>query len=113
MTPTLAEKNSKKPNAPQKRIALRCYVYEQRSGLFVAECIDLDLMVKARKINKAKRELRDAIVGYVHVAHDTGQYASLIPRPSPLSHRLHYYFLRFMPSWKDSSTFDCSSEVFA
>src|SRR5713226_6438407 len=48
----------------QKMFTLRCYVYRQRStGLYVAECIDLDIMVKAKKPNKAMRELRDAILG--------------------------------------------------
>jgi hypothetical protein len=75
-----------------KQITLRCFSYPQkRSGLVVAECIDLDLMVKARKPNKAMRELQDAVIGYVKVAVDSGDLKSLIPRPSPLSHRLHYH----------------------
>jgi hypothetical protein len=40
-----------------KVYTLRCPVYRQRStGLYVAECIDLDLMVKVKKPNKAMRE---------------------------------------------------------
>jgi hypothetical protein len=81
-----------------KRLSLRCCVHEQKPGLFAAECIDLDLMVKARNISKAKRELRDAIMGYVRVALETGQKDKLIPRPSPLSHRFHYYLLKLKSS---------------
>jgi predicted RNA binding protein YcfA (HicA-like mRNA interferase family) len=81
-----------------KRMSFRCCVYEQKPGLFAAECIDLDLMVKARNISKAKRELRDAIVGYVRVALETGEKDKLIPRPSPLAHRFRYYFLKLKSS---------------
>jgi hypothetical protein len=41
------------------------------------------------------RELRDAIVGYVQVAVESGADADLIPRRSPLIHRLHYYAIVF------------------
>jgi hypothetical protein len=83
-----------KRDAPVKKsFRVRCFVYQQRStGLFVGECIDLNLMVKARKPNKAMRELRDAVLGYVQVAVDSGQDSVLIPRRSPLSHRIHYRF---------------------
>ena len=79
----------------ERSFTLRCFVYFERStGLYVAECIDLDLMVKARKSNKAMRELRDAVIGYVKVAVESDQDQALIPRRSPLSHRLHYNVLR-------------------
>jgi hypothetical protein len=72
----------------------RCYMYFQRStGMYVAECIDLDLMVKEKKANRAMRELRDAVVGHVRVAIEVGE-PSLLYRPSPLSHRARYHFLR-------------------
>lgn len=80
----------------RKSLTLRCYIYEQRPGLFVAECIDLDLMVKDRHQERAKRELRDAIIGHLQVALELGQDAVLVPRPSPLSHRLHYSWLQFL-----------------
>lgn len=83
-----------RPSAATKKFTLRCFVYPERStGMFVAECVDLDLIVKARKANKASRELRDAIIGYVRVAVESGQDADLIPRPSPLVHRMHYYLV--------------------
>ena len=80
------------PIAVEKSFRVRCFVYHEKStGLFVAECVDLDLMVKARKANKATRELRDAVFGYVRVAVESGQDAALIPRPAPLTHRIHYH----------------------
>src|SRR5579872_5093166 len=79
----------------EKSFVLRCFAYQEHgSGLFVAECIDLDLTVKARKLNKAKRELQDAVSGYVKVAVESGQDTVLIPRLSPASHRLHYQLIR-------------------
>jgi hypothetical protein len=80
-----------KPRQVEKCFTVRCFFYREKSGLFVAECVDLDLMVKARKQNMAMRELRDAILGYVRVAVESGTDSELIPRRSPLSHRLHYY----------------------
>jgi hypothetical protein len=79
----------------EKHFTVRCFLYREKSGLFVAECIDLDLMVKARKQNMAMRELRDAVLGYVKVAVESGTDSELIPRRSPLSHRLHYYAVMF------------------
>ncbi len=81
----------KKPRRVDKCFTVRCFVYREKSGVFVAECIDLDLTVKARKQNIAMRELRNAVLGYVKVAVESGVDAELIPRRSPLSHRLHYY----------------------
>jgi len=82
---------TEKPRRVEKRFTVRCYLYREKSGLYVAECIDLDLAVKARKQNMAMRELRDAVLGYVKVAVESGTDSELIPRLSPLSHRLHYY----------------------
>jgi hypothetical protein len=79
------------PRVVEKRFTLRCFSYRDKSGLFVAECIDLDLVVKAKKQNISMRELRDAVLGYVKVAVESGTDSELIPRRSPLSHRLHYY----------------------
>ena len=75
----------------EKSFTVRCFSYRERSGLFVAECVDLDLIVKARKQNMAMRELRDAVLGYVRVAVESNADSELIPRRSPLTHRLHYY----------------------
>ena len=80
-----------KPRQVEKCFTVRCFSYREKSGLFVAECIDLDLAVKARKQNMAMRELRDAVLGYVRVAVESGTDSELIPRLSPLSHRFHYY----------------------
>lgn len=82
---------TEKPRQVEKCFTVRCFCYRETSGLFVAECIDLDLVVKARKQNAAMRELRDAVLGYVKVAVESGTDAELIPRRSPLLHRLHYY----------------------
>ena len=75
----------------EKCLTVRCFFYREKSGLFVADCIDLDLVVKARKQNMAMRELRDAVLGYVRVAVESGTDSELIPRRSPLRHRIHYY----------------------
>jgi hypothetical protein len=89
---TLAQPNRSAEKSSAKAYTFRCFGYrESGTGLYVAECIDLDLMVKARKPNAAMRELRDAVLGYVKAAVESGLEADLLPRPSPLSHRIHYY----------------------
>lgn len=95
---TLAPASSRVASSPvdgthlvEKRFTLRCFLYRDQHGLFVAECVDLDLTVKARKQNAAVRELNAAVLGYVKVAVESGADGALIPRRSPLSHRLHYY----------------------
>jgi hypothetical protein len=70
---------------------LRCYVYRQTPDKWVAECIDLDLMVKARTPDLAARGLQDAMLGYLKTAIE-GDSSGLLPRPSPLSHRLRYHW---------------------
>ena len=79
----------------EKCFTVRCFSYREKSGSFIAECVDLDLMVRRKKQNIAMRELRDAIVGYVQAAVESGADAELIPRRSPLSHLLHYYAVVF------------------
>lgn len=72
----------------------RCIVYQEKTtGLYVAECIDLNIMVKAKKQNKATRELVAAMTGHIKVALEVGE-ESLLSRPSPLARRLHYHWIR-------------------
>jgi len=83
----------------------RCFIYHQKStGLYVAECIDLDIMVKAKKPNKALHDLEDAVKGYIEVAIATGAEAELIPRRSPILHRVFYNLIpllsRFSPKMR-------------
>jgi hypothetical protein len=68
----------------------RCFAYKHKSGVFIAECIDLNLMVKSKTMKKSVSSLGSAIAGYLDVAVE-GDTEGLIPRPSPLSHRLHYH----------------------
>lgn len=82
------------PVAPSISIpTLRCYVYPIHSGLYEAECIDLDLVVRAKSSNKAKESLNTAIGGYLKTAL-RGDVRGLVPRPSPLSRRLRYQLYR-------------------
>jgi hypothetical protein len=111
-TDTVAEKS---PATVSRSFTLRCCVYPERStGLFVAECIDLNLIVKAKKDSRAMRELRDAVLGYVRVAVESGHESDLIPRPSPLMHRVHYHLLfaaSLISPMGRSRTFDCTPTV--
>ena len=68
--------------------------YRQGHNLYVAECVDLNLMVKAKRMNKAIESLNDAIAGYLSVVCQ-GDTKGLIPRKSPLNRRLKYRWVGF------------------
>lgn len=72
---------------------LRCFGYEKRPGLFIAECVDLDLLTQGRTLEDAIGKLQEAMSGYLDVAFD-GPTAGLVLRPSPLAHRLRYQWHR-------------------
>jgi predicted RNase H-like HicB family nuclease len=76
---------------PPKGLILRCVIYQNKSGEYTAECIDLDLMVRRESPQQAMVELKQAIRGYLAVS-VKGDYRGLIPRPSPLKHRIRYHF---------------------
>jgi hypothetical protein len=69
----------------------RCFVYAVNPDKFVGECIDLDIAVEEASFSHALRSLKDAIEGYLSVALE-GDVRGLVPRPSPLSHRLLYNY---------------------
>ena len=78
-----------KGNPSLRGVTLRCYAYREDSGDWVAECIDLDLIVEARTPDAVVRSLHAAMVGYLKTA-EMGDTAGLVPRPSPWTHRLRY-----------------------
>lgn len=83
-------------NLPQSDYVLRCLVYNPTAGLYVAECIDLDLIVEADSPDAAVSGLQDAMMGYLKVALENDDHRGLLPRPSPIWNRLRYnwYCLR-------------------
>jgi hypothetical protein len=95
--PTVADEKEVKP-AKQRKIplqqsfVLRCMVYPNKPGEYTAECIDLDIMVRASTPQEALHDIRAAIRGYLTVVL-AGDTAGLLPRPSPLSHRIRYHSL--------------------
>lgn len=70
-------------------LRLRCFYYKDGSR-FVAECVDLDLSVERPTAEEAVRELQIAMYGYLTSAFDGQDIRGLVPRRSPLSHRLRY-----------------------
>ena len=74
-------------------LPLRTFYYQTLRGHYVAECIDLDLIAEGQTVEEAIGGLQEAVSGYVRVALG-GDTRGLLPRPSPLSHRIHYYCQR-------------------
>jgi hypothetical protein len=89
----LPEENE--PTRKPSKLCLRCFVYEAGAGLFRAECIDLDIGTESKTMEGAIHGLRDAIYGYLMVVLEDVKTNEEMPaavlRPSPFSHRLHYY----------------------
>ncbi len=94
-----------------KHLVLRCMICEESPASFVAECIDLDITVKAKTQQDARRSLESALTGYLRTVFEMGEL-SLLHRPSPISHRLRYQILRlriaFMSSHDKFRLFDWS-----
>jgi hypothetical protein len=60
---------------------------------FLAECVDLNLMVIRPTAEAAARSLEDAMTGYLETVFEKpDQIEGLYPRPSPLSRRLKYHW---------------------
>lgn len=79
------------PKVPVRRTVLRCYAFKDSSGQFAAECVDLDILVKAKTLDIARRKLKQAMQGYLETAVEMNEIKSLIPRKSPLYNRIRYH----------------------
>ncbi len=88
----LAERRESYVRRPSRSYTFRCFVYS-KSGAYVAECIDLDLMVKRRTPDLALHGLQDAMLGYLKTALEADDLTDLIPRKSPFSSRLRYHLV--------------------
>jgi predicted RNase H-like HicB family nuclease len=85
---------------PPIHIILRAIVFPDHGG-YIAECIDLNLMVRRDTMEEATRSLEQAIVGYLRTVCSDQSAApepfqlcrvpGLVPRPSPLFRRLRYH----------------------
>lgn len=83
-----------------RSLTLRCLAYRD-SISYVAECLDLNLLVRRESAEQAMQSLEEAIRGYLLSVLDTkqdlqrfvktGSIDGLLPRPSPLSHRIRYH----------------------
>ena len=83
---------------PQDLI-LRCYGYKASDGKWVAKCIDLALVVEEDSIEKLKKSLQDAIVGYIETVYDTKDKESipkLLRRKSPAKDIIEYHFVALL-----------------
>ena len=77
-----------------EEIALRCFTFGPRRGMYFAECVDLDIAAQGKTLEQAIGKLQEAMVGYLETAFNGGSTKGLVLRPSPLSHRLRYNLRR-------------------
>ena len=73
---------------------LRSWCYSPRPGLYLAECIDLDILSEGRTAEESIAGLQSAVYGYLKVAF-SGDTHGLVLRKSPLGNRLRYLAHRF------------------
>jgi len=69
---------------------LRGWWYSPEPGVFLAECIDLDIISEGDTAEKAISKLQEAVNGYLSVAF-SGTPQGLVLRKSPRSHRMRYH----------------------
>jgi hypothetical protein len=74
------------------QLRLRCFAYQAERERYIAECIDLDILAEGKTRREAIGGLQEALYGYFNAVIDGQDTDGLIPRPAPLSHRLHYHF---------------------
>lgn len=97
----------KHPRNPvfSKPLIVRCMVYANKPNEYTAECIDLDIIVRAPTAQEALKSLKQALMGYLAVT-AKGETTGLIPRPSPLSHRAKYHFFALRAALNIFAGFD-------
>lgn len=83
------ETESGQPAPATKTMVLKVMVYKHGYA-YIAECLDLDIVVREKTENRASKSLRQAVRGYLKVAY-SGDPAGLVPRPAPWTHYLRYY----------------------
>ena len=105
------EMSTTKRSSPDS--ALRCVVYGVDGHTWRAECIDLDLMVEGPTSDETVASLRDAMAGYLTTAFE-GDTSGLVPRPSPLGHRVRYHLFclkaALTANRRDFRIMDCSAD---
>ncbi len=103
-----------------QEVKLRCFYYRAGKDLYVAECIDLDLLSEGQTPEEAIGGLQEAVFGYLSAVfggHEKAETKGLVPRPSPLSHRVRYHFrdlgarIRSVFDRQHEQTFPCHYTV--
>lgn len=79
----------------QMNFTFRALLSRDRGGWYLAECLDLNILVKAESEKQAVKKLNDAIAGYMRVALE-GDPSDLIPRRAPLGRWIAYYWTTFV-----------------
>ena len=80
---------------------LRAYCFHDgRSGLVIAECIDLDISAQGSTSEEAIGALQEAVFDYLRVAF-SGDSMGLVLRPSPWTHRARYHLHRLRANLRE------------
>ena len=98
-------------NLPKHVFTMRCIVRPYKDA-YVAECIDLNLLVRRKTAKDAASALEDAIFGYLEAVvedrhsfeelESSGCVKGLLPRPSPFARRAKYHLYCFLAAIQGS-----------
>ncbi|MCK4818413.1 hypothetical protein KA005_21765 [bacterium] len=79
-----------------RKLILRGYVRPKRD-YYLAVCIDLNLVAQGRTVHEALESLKEAMEGYLEEIDANPEfYKETIPRKSPKSFYLQYYWACFL-----------------
>jgi predicted RNase H-like HicB family nuclease len=111
------KKMAKKMHLP---FVLRCMAYP-RKGRYIAECVDLNLIVRGNTLEEAQAKLKSAMAGYFDAVFadltpeqvENGALKGLLPRRSPWSRLAIYHcFCLLAAFWSARRAFricDCDA----
>ncbi len=93
-------------------LVLRCMAL-QRKGYWVAMCIDLDLVVQADSVDRAKQLLREQMFSYIHDAFtvDADHAGKLLSRRAPLRYFAMYYGIKWFNHAKRMFSYEAAMPI--
>ncbi len=88
-------------------LLVRCMALEKK-GYWVAMCLDLDLVVQADTVARARKLLKEQIASYLAdaVTIDHEQSVVLLTRRAPLRYYLMYYLAKLVHSTKHRLSYE-------
>jgi predicted RNase H-like HicB family nuclease len=69
-------------------------IIEKEEDRYTAICLELDIATEGDSLEEARRNLKEAVEGYIESVQEDNEDAEFIPRPVP-EHVIEKYFKKF------------------